>query len=686
MKLEKQNNIDDFFKMKLEDAKYEETNSSWLLVNHLMKEKKRKRKIFRARSFFLGITILAIGIFFFQKNNIIKTQENTSVKEKLLSNNLTSDETNNQEKLKSKSKATTQEQINGSNYINNNKASVTNENTKNNRNHHQITSNKENLLIVKNEVNYAKKDNNNTVDNTDAKYIKSTSSTDYILKGKDKIKVIITSINKELNSNFDEYAPVINADGSEMYFTSRRPVTEKDIKKGKSGTENIFYTKFNQEKISWGKAKLMSKPINDESTFNSAVAISNDGQRLFVYRDDKYGNGDIYEAVLNGTKWSKPEPLPEPINSKYLETTVSLSPDGNTIYFVSNRPGGYGSLDIWSCTKDKNGNWSNAQNLGSEINTETEEEAVFIHPDGKTLYFSSRGHKGNGGYDIYFSRLENGKWTKPVNLENPINTSNDDVYFVVDASGEHAYYASESNNRDNGKDLYKITFIHPNEEKENIAQLTLFKGKVLDKAEKFPLDAKIELIDLGKNELITTLNTNTTTGAFMVSLPAGKNYAINVQRKGYLFYSENFNIPPADEYKEVKTTILLDKLITGAKVVMKNIFYDYDKATLRPESKTELDKLYELMAQNPALKIELSAHTDSRGSDSYNLNLSQNRAQSCVNYLIDKGIDKTQIVAKGYGEQQLVISNEDITKLSDESAIEMSHQQNRRSEIKIIDN
>lgn len=511
-------------------------------------------------------------------------------------------------------------------------------------------------------------------------YLASESYTRYFPYEEATVKIL--SVGRLVNSPYADYAPVINADGSEMYFTSRRPLSEKEKKKGE-GRENIYYTrKVNGQ---WVEAVCAPWPINSIGSYNSAVALSNDGQRIFLYRDDKYGNGDLYESVLKGDTWSEPERLPEPINSRYHEPSLSVSPDGNTIYFVSDRPGGKGKLDIWYCTRDKSGKWGEARNMGAPVNTADDEEGVFIHPDGKTLYFSSRGHKGSGGYDIYYTRFENGRWSEPVNMGSVINTPYDDVYFVVEANGRYAYYASRREDGMGEKDIYCIEFVFPEEQRKG-AELTLFKGHVLDKREKFPLEAEIELTDLGNHEKITTLQSNAATGAFMISLPAGRNYAITVKKEGYLFYSENFDIPAGEGYKEIEKTILLDKLTKGARVILRNIFYDYDKADLRPESMTELDKVYKLMQDNPAIKIELSAHTDSRGSDAYNNKLSQERAQSCVDYLIKKGIDKSRIIAKGYGKQQPVIDDETINKMNSEAEKEAAHQQNRRTEIKIIEN
>ena len=489
----------------------------------------------------------------------------------------------------------------------------------------------------------------------------------------DSVKITITNLGKTINTTFPEYAPVISADGSMMVFTSRRPVTEKEIKKGKQGMENVYVSYYDEKKRKWGEAKRFSESINQPGRHNSAIALSNDGQRMLLYRDDKNGNGDIYESVLEGEEWSNPVKLPEPINSDDHESSASISPDGHTIYFVSNRKGGQGGRDIWKCMQDNDGKWGKEENLGSVINTPEDEEGIFIHPDGKTIYFSSKGHKSTGGYDIFKSVLDNGTWTTPVNLGAPINTPDDDLYFVITADGKTGYYASAKTGGIGEKDIYQIFPIEKKRKKG--PRLTLFKGIVIDKLTSVPLESDIEITDNEKNQIISKIKSNSATGKFLISLPSGKNYGINVKKEGYLFYSDNLTIPDTAAYKEIIKTIPLEKLIVGSKIVLKNIFYDFDKATLRPESVSELDRLLELLHNNTTMKIELSSHTDSKGTDDYNMKLSQARAQSVVDYLINKGINKDRLVAKGYGESQPIATND-----TDEG-----RQMNRRSEFKILE-
>lgn len=486
----------------------------------------------------------------------------------------------------------------------------------------------------------------------------------------DSCEITITNAGSAINTPFDEFAPVISADGLMMIFTSNHPVTKTDIKKNKQGLENIYVSYYNDTTKKWTEATLLGKSVNQPRRNNSATALSNDGQRMLLYRGDP--DGDIYESDLKGEEWSKPVKLPEPINSSKYESSASISPDGQTIYFVSNRKGGKGGLDIWLCHKDNNGNWGIAENLGATINTSKNEECVFIHPDGKTLYFSSNGHNTTGGYDVFKSVFENGSWSEPVNMGAPINSPNDDLFFVLTADGKKGYYATSSQ-ENSKKDIYEITFNYL-EKKKTQSRLTLFKGVVIDYDSFEPVGAEIKITDNDKNETITTIKSNSITGKFLVSLPAGKNYGIAVKKEGYLFYSENFNIPDTATYKIIDKHIPLQKLEIGSKIILKNVFYDYGKATLRSESISELNQLVNLMNTNTSMKIEVDGFTDNQGSDEFNLSLSQARAQSVVDFLFSAGISKEQVKAKGYGKANPIAPND----------TEEGRQLNRRTEFKIL--
>ncbi len=500
-----------------------------------------------------------------------------------------------------------------------------------------------------------------------------------IIAERDTLRIEIERLGNEINSPFNDYAPVITADGGYMYFTSRRPYTEKEKKKNRESMERIYEAIWDEAENKWQIAEPLPSDVNLDGRNISNVAISNDGQRLLIYQDDKFGNGDIYEAYLSGTTWSAPLSLGKEINSDAHESSASISPDGKTIYFVSERKeGGTGGRDIWKATKNSDGVWGSAENLGKTINTKEDEEGVFIHPDGRTLYFSSKGHGSLGGYDIFKSELKDGKWSKPKSLGEPINTVENDLFFVLAANGRTGYYAT---GRNGGViDIYEIRFTPIiKDDKESVStgpQLTVFKGVIKDCETGKPISASIEVTDNQKNEVIASYNSNSQTGKYLISLPSGKNYGININAEGYLFSSQSFDLTSdsLSVYNEVVKDVCLNKIEVGTKVVLKNIFFDFNKSSLRSESIAELNRLKRILDDNPSMKIEIGGHTDSKGSAEYNKKLSNDRAQSVVNYLIDNGINASRLTYKGYGKDQPVATNE----------TEEGRQENRRVEFKVI--
>ncbi len=516
---------------------------------------------------------------------------------------------------------------------------------------------------------------------------------------KTPVRVFIDNLGNKVNSTYPDYGPVISADEDILMFTSRRNTTTggKIDENYDEYFEDIFVTyKFNEE---WGVPTNIGPPINTPG-HDATVNLSPDGQTLYTYRDDK-GYGNIYESILKGDKWTEPEKMAKSINSSDHESSASISYDGKTLFFVSDRKdGSLGGRDIWYVDKNQKDKWSEAVNIGTTINTKYNEEGVFIVPDGKTLYFSSEGHSSMGGFDIFKCELKNGVWSEPVNLGYPINTPDDDVFFVISASGKHGYYASIKNEGIGDKDIYMITFLGPekpvqlsNEDnlfanieapvsevfiappaKIESNSVTLLKGVITDAISNKPLSAEIVLVDNTQNVELATFKSNNKTGKYLVTLPSGKNYGIAVKAEGYLFHSENFDIPSSSGYQEVVKDVLLKNVQVGQKIVLRNIFFDFDKATLRPESNNELERLTKLLNDVPTLKIEISGHTDNKGAAQYNQTLSESRAKSVVEYLVSNGISKDRLEYKGYGLTQPIAGND-----TDEG-----RQLNRRTEFKIL--
>ena len=583
----------------------------------------------------------------------------------------------------------------------------------------------------------------------------------------DSLRYKIVNLGPEVNSQYVDYHPVISADESILFFTSRRDNTTGggiDSYDGKY-FEDIYVS--NNEKGMWTDAKNLGEPINISNQHDATCGISVDGQKLYVYKDDGYnGTGNIYECLQNGHAWSEPKKLPSSINTKNHESSASLAPDGKTLYFCSENPEGnkgIGSHDIFKITQiilDDKPVWGEPENLGSIINTEYDERTVFIHPDGKTLYFSSQGHNSMGGYDLFKSVYSDSlkAWSKPLDLGYPVNTPDDDVDFVVSASGLHAYYASIRPEGFGEKDIYRVTL-----PADTTVYLTLVKGNVTDESDN-PVGSRIEIIDVKTGKTVSVQESNSATGKFLVSLPSGKNYKMKVTANGYYPHEEAFNIPKGEKFKELdvniklkrkeqfvdfegavvdengkplkakieivnnatgevilRTTadklgkyaskfkagknygmtisadgylfesinldippgkeklklppIKLKKIEAGKNIVLNNIFFDFDKASLRPDSKPELERVVTVLKDNPSMKIEISGHTDNKGSATYNLKLSESRSKSVVDYLVSRGIERNRLTFKGYGFLKPIASND----------TEEGRQQNRRTEFKVTE-
>ncbi len=557
--------------------------------------------------------------------------------------------------------------------------------------------------------------------------------------------VELVNLGPNVNSPYPDYGPVITADDEELYFTSRR----MDATGAEEGVlapdgfpyEDIYVARRNRKTGKWEKATNLGEPVNT-STHESIVSISVDKKMMIIYKDVR--NGDLYISYFRDGMWQEPEPLPKPINSKYSEKSAVFSPDGKTIYFTSNRKGGPGGLDIWVSHWDDNKNrWSKPVPLSDSVNTPYDEDGLFLHPDGKTLYFSSKGHNSIGGYDVFKTTRRGNVWTKAKNLGYPLNSPGDDIYFVVASDGETGYFSSERYGTLGEKDIFMVKLTDAQRPEQFFV---LIKGKVYDQFTEEPIYSDIIVIDKETGDTVWNNFSDSKTGEFVASLPVGKhylvkiiaedyqsfedelfipdtvrytekeynimlkpnkimllgevvdastgepldawvtvtdnetgdivvekptdsagtfkitlklgrNYGIRIEKEGYLWHSENLQVPDTlDEfYKEYH--VELQPIAVGAKVALRNIFFEFGSAELRPESYPELDKAVEFLKKYPYIKVELAGHTDSVGSESYNLRLSQRRAEAVRRYLISKGISPDRLIAKGYGESQPIAPN-----------------------------
>lgn len=500
--------------------------------------------------------------------------------------------------------------------------------------------------------------------------IKNISNCEFAIEAmKNPVPFNPVSVGNGINTNDDEYWPSITADGHTMMFT--RQVNMVNNPSFRDVVQEDFYVSSYSDSL-WHAAFNAGAPLNSIQN-EGAQSLSSDGTYMFFTgcnRPGGMGSCDIYfSAFING-KWTEPSNLGSPVNTNRWESQPSISADGRTLFFSSNRPGGYGGKDLWLSRLNNKNRWTEPVNLGSTINTEGDEMSPFIHFDGKTLYFASDGRIGMGGFDLYMTRLRNDStWTEPKNLGYPINTYNDETGLVIESAGKKAYYSSVRD-KSQGKDIFSFDLY----EAVRPDPVSYLKGKVYDKETGRLLKAEYELINLSTGKILFK-NATDETGNFLICLASGFNYGINVSKPGYLFYSENFTF----EGKHTVTAPFIKKIIlnptkVGEKMLLSNVFYEIDSWQLKKESITELNNLVDLLTENKNLVMEIGGYTDSTGSENYNLTLSEKRALSVVNYLVKMGIASDRLRYKGYGN----------SKLGDNVTIE-GRKLNRRTEAKIID-
>lgn len=472
-----------------------------------------------------------------------------------------------------------------------------------------------------------------------------------------------------INTTDDEYWPSITADGQTLMFT--RQVNTDYYPAAMASSQEDFYVS-SLLNGSWQKALNAGEPLNTRSN-EGAQTLSSNGLYMYFTACDRaggMGSCDIYFSAFRNGVWSTPINLRAPVNSPAWESTPSVSADGSLLFFSSSRPGGLGGKDLWIARMKPDGRWSTPKNPGKNINTEGNEMSPFIHFDGRTLYFASDGRPGMGGYDIYMSRMnDDSTWSEPKDLGYPINTYNDEMGLVIDAAGTTGYFSSKHDNV-NGKDIFYFSL----DESVRPDPVSYLKGKVSDKETGKLLKANYELINLSNN-IISIKNTTDEFGNFLVCLPSGYNYGLNVTRNGYLFYSENFMFEGKhSQMQPLIKRISLSPAKVGAMMILANVFYEVDSWELKKESLRELDNLVDLMTVNKNIIIEIDGYTDATGSDSYNMTLSQKRCQSVVNYLISCGISKERLSSKGFGNSSPVGNN-----ITTEG-----RKLNRRTEVRIV--
>ncbi len=574
-----------------------------------------------------------------------------------------------------------------------------------------------------------------------------------------------------LNSDYDDYGVSMTADGENMYFTSRRPSSNiRQYYDTRDFGDDLFMSTRDSIR-NWRKPIALDPPLNQVDEDGSAF-ISADGLTMFTTlcrRPEGVGDCDIYISEATADGWTTPQNLGRVVNSPAWDGQPSMTADGSTMYFSSSRQGSLGSSeDIYVVYRGSGGSWTRPLNLGEVVNTRFNDRSPFISADGKTLYFSSNGHPGYGNHDIFMTRkLDDGTWSKPVNIGAPINSFGEDAYLSIPARGDTVYYSSQRDDAANDLDIYKSKL--PTEFRPG--PVTVIAGRVIDKVTSKPVAASINVTDLAGDELVAVYRANPVSGKFFITLGTGKHYGITATAPGYVFYSENYTVPDTIPYREimhdlpltplgdlaandpknppakdptkppvkdpnkppvkdpnkppvkdpnkppvkdpskppvkdpnkppvkdpnkppvkdpnkppvkdpnkppVKDPVTIDSPSTEQPrtiIALNNIFFDFNKATLRTESVTELNNLVKLMKDNPKLRIEIAGHTDSIGTADINNRLSQMRAEEVKQYLVDWGITSARLRAKGYGATRPVATND----------TEEGRQQNRRTEFEIL--
>lgn len=469
------------------------------------------------------------------------------------------------------------------------------------------------------------------------------------------IKFDPVNLGPEVNSEGEDYMPMLTADGQTLFFTARNKNCLGSYQTELNGyPEDFFYT--SKTKGTWSKPVNLGSPVNTIYS-EGAASFSQDGQFVVMAvcdRPEGLGSCDLAVSRLNGTTWEKPELFGAPINTRDWDSQPSLSHDGNTLWFSSTRPGGYGRADIWFCIRE-GGKWSKPINAGPEINSEGSENSPQIHADGQTLYFSSDGHPGFGDFDLFMTRRTLTGWSQPQNLGYPLNTPATEKNIYIHSDGITGLIALKRPDNFGKSDIYTFELdpgIRP------LVSASFVRGSVVSRETEKPVSATVTILDISTQDTIRKVTSNSATGKFLLSLPLKNDYAAFVDAEGYLFYSQHFSLKNADPQENYELELKLEPIREGAILVLNNIFYETGKYTLKPESRSELEHLIAFLRAHPTVTIEISGHTDDVGSESDNRILSQKRAKEVKTFLENQGISADRLTAVGFGESKPLVPND----------------------------
>ena len=477
------------------------------------------------------------------------------------------------------------------------------------------------------------------------------------------------NLGKYINSVHDEFVNSITLDEQRLVYTLMQP---DSVVSGRYVESFMLAVMTDSGWVNTGTALPRLLKLGNVG----AMSLSPDGRFIFFTScgaEGGYGSCDLYVCGREGDGWGEPLNLGKTVNSESWDSQPCFSADGQTLWFASARPGGFGGSDIWSSRFIPGRGWTEPVNAGAGINTNQEEMAPFIHPDGQTMYFSSKGHIGMGGFDLFVVRKKSdGSWGEAENLGYPVNTASDEINLVVATNGKAAYLSSDIEDGFGGYDIYRFN-LPPGLAPQKVSYIA---GLVRDAETLEALNAEIELIDLAGGELVVRCQSDPVSGYYIAALPEGRNYALNISRKDYLFYSANFNLQEIKAPENpLKMDVMLQPLKAGQSMVLNNIFFDTDRYELDTLSKVELEKLYGLLIENPGLRILIGGHTDDVGTEEYNQLLSEKRAEAVYDFLVGRGIEPGRLEYRGFG----------LTSPMGENLTEQGRARNRRTEITVID-
>ena len=507
------------------------------------------------------------------------------------------------------------------------------------------------------------------------------------------LPVILQNVETPVNTPNSEYVPVISSDGTVLIYTYRGERSIGGLQNNKFEPDTIGGEYYEDIFISYKKGDSWTypEPIENINTIghDAAIALSPDGHKLFIFKSSIKDGGDIYMSTLTGKSWSVPVRLEGEVNSKHWEGSASLTANGRVLYFSSDRPGGLGGKDIYKAELSDQGTWVNVKNLGPGINTPQDDDAPFIHPDGKLLHFSSKGHNSMGGYDIFVTRFdENGKSATPENLAYPINTPEDDIFYVLNAEGTKGYYSS---NRVTGYGQQDIYAVNPGVHGKKPV-IMLVKGNVTVNG--IPAEAEIIVKVKGSDRVEGQYRSNSLTGKYLVTLPSGFDYTIDYKVPEFAAHVEKVAASSIDTFTEKIINVPFGKEVIVAKIdsvtkpgtiekrklKVQRVFFEFDQYGLGRNYQAYADNVYSILKENKGLKVEITGHTDNMGSDEYNNVLSKKRANTIANYISAKGIERSRITVTFKGEQNPLVANQN----SDGSDDPDGRAKNRRVEFRII--